>query len=393
MKKSFLTCLLFVSFIVACHHQPNIETADTVPVTKAHPSTWQGKMGLLGEKLAALLPYLSNPQQFSSAANDQVIKTQLKDIATLSKQLNSDSEMMKQDPSMRMINAQFEEEILRGLNTFELGLKDYARFTLKNSTSYCIQCHTRTNLGPAFSGKELNTHLQKMPPLERGEFLAATRNFDDALKEFNSILNDSPEKTSFTLWERATRNSLAIAVKYKQDPDLAMTVVEKINKSPQSPKYLNDYAKYWKESLESWKKEKSLPADSFKNRMALSKKLVNVGLKKQEFNRHAGDIEFLRATALLHRSLGDAKTSLEKAEIYWLLGSSYDSLTDLDFWQMTEAFYERCIDAAPHTKVARKCFERYEDQVTLGYTGTAGTDIPLELQKTLNLYREKSKIK
>ena len=387
MKNRFLTCLFLVSVLTACHHQPNIETQDTVPVTKAHPSTWQGKMGLLGEKLAALLPYLSSAQQFSSAENDALIKNQLKDIATLSKQLNSDTEMMKQDPSMRMINAQFEEEILRGLNTFELGLKDYARFTLKNSTSYCIQCHTRTNLGPAFSGKELSYNLMKMPPLERGEFLAATRNFDDALKEFNNILNESPEKTSFTLWERATRNSLAIAVKYKQDPDLALTIVEKINKSSQAPKYLNDYAKYWRDSLNSWKKESSPATDSFKNRMSLAKKLVNVGLKKQELNRHAGDIEFLRATALLHRSLGDAKTALEKAEVYWLLGSSYDSLTDLDFWQMTEAFYERCIDAAPHTKLAKKCFDRYEDQVTLGYTGTAGTDIPMELQKTLNLYQ------
>lgn len=386
-----LSVLVLTSVIMlnGCSHPSQPPTQEN-EVVKAHPDSWQGKMALLGDKLSSLLPYLSDSKKFASPENDKEIKSQLKEIVTISRQLNSDSEMMKMDPSMRLINAQFEEEIIRGLNTFDLGLKDYARFTLKNSTSYCIQCHTRTNLGPAFSGKKLNESLKKMSPIEKGEFLTATRNFDDAMKEFESILTSSPDKASFGLWERATRNSLAIAVKYKQDPDLALKVVNQIENAKSAPKYLADYAHFWKESLAQWKKEKAIAPNNFKSQVKLAQTLVSKGQKKQALNRHAGDIEFLRASAILHRSLGDATTAIQKAEVYWLLGQSYDSLTDLDFWQMTEAFYERCIDAAPKTATAKKCFERYEDQVTLGYTGTAGTDIPAEIQERLKAYKAKS---
>lgn len=379
-----------IIMLSACGHQKSSDQ-EINTVVKAHPDSWQGKMSILGEKLSTLVPYLSDSKKFSASENDQIIKAQLKEIANVSRQLNSDSEMMKMDPSMRLINAQFEDEIVRGLNTFELGLKDYARFTLKNSTSYCIQCHTRTNLGPAFSGKKLSESLGKMSPLERGEFLTAIRNFDDAMKEFESILSSSPDKTSFNLWERATRNSLAIAVKYKQDPDMALSIVNKIQKSSSAPKYLNDYAKFWNESLMQWKNEKNTKADTLKSRLSLAKKLIAKGQKKQDLNRHAGDIEFLRASALLHRSIGESEKANQKAEIYWLLGQAYDSLTDLDFWQMTDAFYQKCIDAAPHTAQARKCYKEYEDQVTMGYTGTAGTDIPAELQKSLKEYKDKAK--
>lgn len=388
-----LLILSSILFIISCNHKEVISQSEPAVPAITDANTWQSKMALLGSKLTTLLPFLADQKKYADPKNDSFIKSQLKEIVVISKKLNADSDMMKQDPSMRLINTQFEEEINRSLNTFELGLKDYSRFTLKNSTSYCIQCHTRTNYGPAFSGKEFNSTLAQLPALERGEFLSATRNFDAAMKEFESILNESPEKTSFSLWEKATRNSLSIAVKFKQDPDQALGIVNKIISSKKAPKYLNDYAIHWKNSILSWKKEAAPTSLDFNNQLKLSAHLVKAGQVKQANYRHAGDIEFLRATAILHNILGESKNNSQKAEIYWLLGESYDSLTDLDFWQMTEGFYEHCIDALPNSKTSAKCFKKYEDKITMGYTGTAGTDIPAELQQTLKQYRDKSRLK
>lgn len=59
----------------------------------------------------------------------------------------------------------------------------------------------------------------------------------------------------------------------------------------------------------------------------------------------------------------------------------------MNFWTMHETFYEQCIRLRPGTEQARQCFAKLKDSVTLGYSGSAGVNIPSEVSARLEGFR------
>src|SRR5690606_6557670 len=90
----------------------------------------------------------------------------------------------------------------------------------------------------------------------------------------------------------------------------------------------------------------------------------------------------LRASQILHKELElDGQDPTQKAKALYLLGQCYERLMDLGFWELNESYYETCIKIAPHTSQAQKCFDAWDQSMTVGYSGSSGTHIPPPVAK------------
>jgi hypothetical protein len=72
------------------------------------------------------------------------------------------------------------------------------------------------------------------------------------------------------------------------------------------------------------------------------------------------------------------------AEGLFLIGMSYDVLQDLGLWSLHQMYYQACIEKQPHSKLARRCYERYKDSIVFGYSGSSGIHIPPAVQLDLS---------
>jgi hypothetical protein len=119
--------------------------------------------------------------------------------------------------------------------------------------------------------------------------------------------------------------------------------------------------------------------------MAEAKRLIDSArtLQKYPFDRDA-DILYLRATSTLHNFLSKYSDSSNAGEALLLLGHCYEILQDLDLWSLHELYFQACIQKFPHSPVAQACYNRYEESIFAGYSGSGGMSLPPQIQLHLN---------
>jgi tetratricopeptide (TPR) repeat protein len=379
-KRQLLILGVMAIFFISCKQKPL--SAEKLAMM-GNSQSWQGQMQGLSLTLTELLPYVADSNEFNKPANHELILEKSKKLAQLTHSVQKNSLAGGQDPTVDFILNQFNDDIQRAVESLQSGHRSYAQHLLRNTTSYCIQCHTRTQVGPVFIGNTLDKTLAKLNPLERGEVLAATRQFEQALKEFKSLIN-SPrnEMPNVFTWDKAVRYALAIAVKFQNDPQEALEIVESILKNKHAPYYLKQSARVWKESIKEWMKE---PRKSEQKPSALITKaqaLIKKSDSRSESDR-AGQIYYLRASSLLHQALDLSKEPAEKAEALYWIGICYETFKDMSFWSLDERYFEACIRINPHSTLAEKCYQKYEENIFMGYTGSSGTTLPPDIQQKL----------
>ena len=65
----------------------------------------------------------------------------------------------------------------------------------------------------------------------------------------------------------------------------------------------------------------------------------------------------------------------------------------MGFWSLHEMYYERCVRDGAHRPIARMCYEKLEQSLLLGYSGSAGVFLPLSVMKQLKELRELTTVK
>ena len=346
-------------------------------------SPWKKKMRDLEQSLQGLLIDLSSESHFNDPKAASSIQADVDRFASQAKGLQSKKGTSPDaDPSIQIIASQFADEAGRAAQTLRSGHREYARGILRSMTNYCIACHTRSN-GVSFQIAEVPA-LRTLKGLERGSFLAATRQFDGALDAYNEVLSKKKSEDSPFEWEKALRSSLAIEVRVKKDPDLALKTVQKVLSESYAPSYLKEQATQWKKSLEKWKTEPAMKVDSEEGLYAEALKLFSEAKSLQKFPAdRSADILYLRASSVVHDLLGFAPEGKRAPEALYLAGLSYEVLKDMDLGDLHEFYFLACIFKAPQTEISRSCFREYERSVYLGYTGSSGTHLPTDVRKKL----------
>lgn len=378
-KASVLGWMVLVALIMAPTHLGH--TAETNP-----PPAWANKMRELYSTLSELLTDVSSDRRFNDPSNYSGIEAKAKKLATLSHDLTEKKMIAPDaDPTLQMLSGLFSREANRAYEELKKGHRPYARNLLQSISGYCIACHTRNQTGPNFKELPLEPGSAVSDHFERGTFYMASRQFDRAQEELSKVIEDHKFATSRPLaWERSIQHYLNIAVRIKQSPSQALEIVNKVIDTQEAPYFLKQTALQWKSSIQEWQNEpkKTLPSEE-----GLYSEATRLAAKGHELQKYpmdrSGDIYYLRASAVVHDLLKLAPNGNRAAEALLLAGVSYEVLSPLRLDDLHEIYYGACVEKAPHTPVAQLCYQRYQQSVYAGYTGSGGENIPSEVKSHL----------
>lgn len=382
MKNKIQILISVLVLLSACQSSKSNSSSDNADRSGVALS---GSMQNFKDSLAKILPLVLDSNQFNARENKEKIDSHVSSLIDISKQVVHSPVVQHLDPSMRFISNAFSDDLQRAKESLSLGKRDYARYTLMNVTAYCIECHTRTSSGPSFNTPELEKTIVSLKRMERGEFLLATRQFDRAFLEFEGVIKENINSGGnlFEL-DRAVRYALSISIKYQRDAKKSLEVAKIIEGSARAPYYLRQSAKQWIVAIQEWKKEKYTPGGKIEDILKKCESLARLGKNAQMgFSDRGGDVYFLRALSDLHQVLVTDLKKDQLGEALYLTGVSYDAVRDLSIWSMHEDYFESCIRQVPHSKWAEKCYSKLEESVYFGYTGSAGVQLPLDVQMKL----------
>ncbi|MCB0418948.1 MAG: hypothetical protein KDD39_14980 [Bdellovibrionales bacterium] len=361
----------------------------------AEPS-WSAKMQQLSQVLPELLVDVSKENSLQNRSTLARVKKNTAKLAELSHRIAEAQKKKKggpldADPSIGMLSVIFEDEAKHAQIALNQGHLEYARSMLLSISSYCISCHTRTDFGPKFPVLKLDAKTDSLTTGEKADLFSATRQFDRALAEYEKIILDPKvmQENPFE-WERAVKKMLAICVRVNKDPSHAIKVLKKIPKNTTSVGFLDARLKDWITSLEAWKKNPKGPLHS-KTPLGKAKALMSAARGLQVYPAdESGAVYYLRASAELHEVLRKKLPPRTLAEAFMLTGMAYESIDELKLWSLPEVYYQSCIRTYPHSTQAEHCYDRFEENIYTGYTGSSGTHLPEDVRKKLQELRQEA---
>ncbi len=359
------------------------------------PSQWSKQMQDMYKTLAELLTDVSSDQRFNDPKNFSKIKNNTKKLATLTHELTPQkADLPDPDPTIPIVAHMLSRETERAVLELDRGHRAYARRILRSVSNYCVTCHTRNASGPQIDKLPFEPAHESLSSIERGEFYVATRQFDRAQEEFRKVLeNPKPADLSSWDWEKAVRESLAIAVRVKKDPDQAKKIAQLVLGAEKAPLFMKDDAQAWLVSIEEWRKE---PSKHAKTETGLYAEAVRLMTKAHEVQKYpvdrTADVYYLRASSVIHQLLQTAPEGMYGAQALLMAGICYEVLNPIRTENIHDIYYETCIRKFPRTSQAELCYRRYEESIYLGYTGSAGTDIPSDVKKRLGELKALSQV-
>ncbi len=370
MRILFLLSLM--PFLFSCKSKPAKEVAA--------PMSWSGQMQGMAGDVKTLLPYLYDGRAFNDPKNRDTIKKALRDFSKSAHRIDPDSgKNFIGDPLLLEYSiSSLQDELSRAAQSFEAGQLEYSRSVAKTSLSNCFRCHSVTNEGASAQWDLDQVHNLTLAPLEKADLLVAARKYEKALVYMESQLNSPEFYTSYGVdFEALLRRYLALLIRVEKDPQRALNALNKVLDRGDTPQYVLEQADGWRKSLELWRREKSPqvrePKDLF---VQVEKRFARAQALQSYDKDHAGDVELLRATTFLHDGMKIVKTPADQARALYLLGKAYEVLDELGAWNLHENYYESCVRRDPKSATAKRCFNRLEASLYMGYSGSAGVNLP-----------------
>jgi hypothetical protein len=187
--------------------------------------SWSLQMRNLSTNLTDLLPLAFNADAFRDKANDALIQEKLRNLDENAKAIQHSPMQTIVDPSVNFISYDFHDQVKRVRESFSEGKKDFARYELISTSHFCIECHTRSASGPAFGTEKFNEGMLKLSPLDRAQYLTATRHFDGALDIYIDYFKEgSPKSINALQSEKAALHALVIT-----PFDIRMMQIKRLN--------------------------------------------------------------------------------------------------------------------------------------------------------------------
>lgn len=398
MKQGLGISLAVCAILIGCSSS-NRESQPSGSAEAKPSETWQGKMQSLNATVSELIPYVFDDRQFNDPKNYEKIEEKTKALAGLAHGIDPSQKgsaaAPNQDPAIGFFANQFQGDLARAYESLKSDHRSYAQSVLKTSISYCVSCHTRTDSGPKFNFQTDGSFSAKLRPMDRAKFFTATRNYEGALKEYLGILENPSlgRERPFDI-ERAARGALAISVRVNKDPKTSRRIAQDVMKRDSTPLFVKSDAESWLKAISEWESDRTGTASTEPGYLQRVRSLLKRAEKEQRYSADMrGDIYYLRATGLVHDYFQQFPKGKSAAEMFYLAGLSYQALRELGFWTIHEMYFEQCIRQAPHTRLARDCYEQFEQSVLLGYSGSAGLFLPASVGKQLQELRALTTLK
>ncbi|MBX7145296.1 MAG: hypothetical protein K1X79_12650 [Oligoflexia bacterium] len=337
----------------------------------------KGEMATVYRSFKGLQKYLYSREKFSDPKFENDISTLIDGLRQGIHRASSADPRFQNEPGFSSTVKVLNEMLDDARNRFFEGKKDYALWRLKTSANYCISCHTRHEIKIDFSDSDLN--LDDLNAFERGEFFLASRQFDRAKDAFMAAVFD-PDLTYLKM--EALRKWLIVYTRVHPDPLSAISQLNRLRPKVKFTRYEEEEIVGWLESLRRWQNEPKSQVPV----IAKAENLIRQALSMNDpLLGKKGTVELLRASSLLHGLLEtkEDKASNDRGHVLYLLGLTYSELPFFFVNELPELFLEQCIREYPKTRDAQQAYALYRDIITLGYTGSAGTRLPDDVQLTL----------
>lgn len=365
-----------------------LPSAPPTPLASERTST----MRAVFQALMGLQPYLASPSRFRDPKNAQSIGQLLAVMTSLKHAFPGDA--TAQDPGTAAIANLFDGYLGEAKVRFDAGERATVVYRVRTATQLCFGCHSRLSSEKDFDDAAKQIDTLPLTPLERADFLAATRQFDRALALYRDYLSSLPEgERGLIDYGKALRNALNILVRVKRDARAAAELVEAVAKQEQLPTFLRAHLAGWRKDIAAWSKDRFDPTKSSGSALlAKAGQLVKSAQGERGFLPDQNeDVLFLRASNYLHEALAKEPRLPNRSEALYLLGVCAGALQSPTLFELDQLYFEACIRESPHSPVARRCFGQLSERVYLGYTGSSGTHLPDDEVRRLAELRELSR--
>lgn len=334
---------------------------------------WDEGMRGMARAFEDLMPYIYNSKRFADPENKMFIKTKLEQLNHYSHSL--DEHMARglsgQDPLFDAGLRGLKRNIERASESYFVESYDYAQQILQNTANYCVECHTRTNVGRSFAFYDQfanQAHL-KIEKMDLAKAYVATRQFAPAIQTLLAVVEDEQSTSEETMG--ALKRALTLMIRNQNDLKQALKVVQGQNKNARLDSK--------RSVLLAWEKD-------LKQLIAKPQKLSLKRILQEQKSRSMGESTYaldLAESFVLHQQLNVIKDPTQRANIFVALGHIYQSHDSLGFWDLPDHYYEACILQLPHTDLAKKCYFDLESRINSQYRSRGDSTLPRAEQNHL----------
>jgi hypothetical protein len=359
-----MTPLLLLSLLVAA------PDAGSPPPTKA-------VMRSALDALIGLEPVIAHPERLRDPLQADDITQRLDALAGLTHAFPADAKA--QEPATAALSGLFSQYALETRRRFVFGDRETVPARVRTLMSLCFTCHSRERADADFQAMEQHLAGAKLPPLDKAQFFAATRQFDRALEQYGALIAaKATDERARLVQARAIKDTLTLLVRVKDDAKATDTFLEGLSRREDLTPFLQRAVAAWRKDVAAWRKEdvdalKSSPKDLFTRAKAL---VMKANGPRTFLPDELHDIAFLRASAYLNLALAKDPKLPQRGEALFLLGVSTAALKSPLLWDVDLLFFEACVRENPKTPLARQCFAQLSDRLYFGFTGSSGTHLP-----------------
>lgn len=332
-----------------------------------------------------LLPLSVDNETFRAPAERQKIRAALAQLAERAAHVSA--HVGGDDRRIQFLGGSLSRESRDALERFDDGQIDAAQFYVQRLTDFCVACHSRlpsSSDSPLASDFVNDKELSKLSLVRQAELQVATRRFDDALQSHEAVFA-SPNIHPAQLLDPLTAY-LTVAIRVKNDLRRPIPVLVKLSGRPDLWANLRSDVLGWIATLERYAAQpESKPS------LADARALLEESL---EYMRYPTDrqvlVHYLLASSKLHRYLEAhaGESGPDVAEAYYLLGL-IDSRTSINYFVSEADFYlETAIRLSPGTPISQEAYTLLEEEAVVGWSGSSGTHMPLDVQKNLAALRK-----
>lgn len=355
--------------------------------TAPDAGTTRTSMREMFDALATLQWAVATPSTLKDAASLQAVSRELETLSGMSHAFPASPK--DQEPATAALSSLFARYAAETKRRVDAGDTAAVPLRVRTLTSLCFSCHSRERAPQDFDDAHRRFDALALSDLERAQLLAATRQFDAALLQYRRVLaSPAAGERGLLEYARALQDSLAILVRVKDDPAAAAALLDEAARRPGLPAHLQGTIAAWRKDVASWRQEafnalKASPDALSRRAEALVRKAHGATSFMADTR---SDVAFLRASAYLNLALAKNPKLKTRGEALYLLGLCTGALKSPLLWEVDGLFFEACVRENPKSALARRCFQQLSDRVVLGFTGSAGTQVPDdELQRLAEL--------
>ena len=261
-----------------------------------------------------------------------------------------------------------------------------ARFIIGQMAEDCFGCHSKLPADRQFElgGQLMETLAVRSLPDERRAIVAvAARRFEDAARIYESMLKDRSRSAIQIALSGTFEHYLKIVLRVLDDPARVLRALAGFRARSDLPVHLVDEVDAWITSLQA-------EPDPRATGLVAGRRAVREG---QLRTVHPGDrrglIQFVLASRSLYRYVQVGSHSPEElSEAFYLLGLCETNMNPSYWLSEAEDFLESSVRASPASVHARHAYAILESVYTLGFTGSAGTHLPEDVERKLEELRQ-----